>query len=47
MTFTPINPYHIIETLTEEVAQLKKENKELRAQLDEEENNEALADSNN
>lgn len=30
MDLTPINPYYIIQKLTEEVEELKKENEELR-----------------
>ncbi len=33
MDLQPINPYFIIEKLTEEVAQLKEENEELRKQI--------------
>lgn len=42
MDLRPVNPYHIIEELTKEVAQLKEENEELRKLIptDEEESNE-------
>ena len=33
MNLQPVNPYYIIEKLTEEVAKLEKENEELRKQI--------------
>lgn len=47
MNLQPINPYYIIEKLTEEVSKLEKENEELRKQIptNEEESNVTLADS--
>lgn len=45
MNMQPLNPYYIIEKLTEEVAQLKKENEDLKKQIPKEESNATLADS--
>lgn len=47
MNLQPVNPYYIIEKLTEEVAKLEKENEELRKQIptNEEESNVTVADS--
>ena len=47
MNVQPINPYYIIEKLTEEVAKLEKENEELRKQIptNEEESDVTVADS--
>lgn len=46
MNLQPVNPYYIIEKLTEEVAKLEKENEELRKQIptNEEESNVTVAD---
>lgn len=45
MNIQPLNPFYIIEKLTEEVAQLKKENEDLKKQILKEESNVTLADS--